>query len=252
MMTSESIRVLMWTRKSKGSEDDIGYEEQVEKVRELARSLTGEEHIDHLDLGVRTGFSRLSEREVNNPLDQDERVQDALDRIRAGEYDLIAAFDDRRVSRDGFIHTIKLAMKDGDAQFAFKADVAEDDLTYDIQRRVERHTKEEEIRKAIDALRRRREKGYDEGRPRWGTTYDDNNAFLVPGENFEDVLRAIAMREVVDEGGNHVHSYRNILDATTIGSTGTLTSILNRRDWYLALAQEHDVGLPDVPTPANP
>lgn len=61
------------------------------------------------------------------------------------------------------------------------ADVEDDDLTFDLKRRIERDTKEYENRKAKRGLARRREQGCDEGRPKTGTKYDDDGRYLVPG-----------------------------------------------------------------------
>lgn len=252
MPSDDPVRVLRWVRKSKGSDDDVGLAEQRDATREVAESLTDPEHVDDLDLGVRTGFSRLSPRDVANPIDQDDRVQDALERVRAGVYDYIVAYDDRRVCRDDFLATIKLAMEDGDCEFAYCADVAEDDLTHDIHRRVERETKEEEIRKSKAALKRRRREGYDEGRPRWGTQYDGDNQYLEPDpETFDDALLAIALRRGdVDDGEA---SYRELVERTAIGSTYTAKKITERADWYLDLANIHGYEYPpDVAVVGDP
>jgi hypothetical protein len=42
-------------------------------------------------------------------------------------------------------------------------------------------------------------------------------------------------------------SYGDILDETSIKSKGTLKNILERAEWYLNLATDHEVELPDVP-----
>lgn len=238
-------RVLEWIRKSKGSDDDIGLEDQREKVGALSKELTDDvDDIDSLDLGVHTGFSSMTREDPAGLLDQNSEVINAVERLRNGEYDYVTAYDDRRICRDEYFTIIEYACKQGGAEIVYYADVDDDNLAFDIHRRVERETKEEEIRKAKRALERRRAKGYWEGRPRWGTEYDDNSAYLVPSENFGDALLAIQMKKVQDA------SYNDILDKTAIGSTGTLRNILDRADWYLDLASEHDVDVPELPVVA--
>ena len=106
--------------------------------------------------------------------------------------------------------------------------------------------KRREIAKAKRKVNERVENGYWQGRPRWGTEFDDAKEYLAPGENFEDALLAIKLREARDEDGGHAYSYRDIIDETSIPSTSTLKSILDRKEWYLALAREHDVDIPPV------
>lgn len=71
-----------------------------------------------------------------------------------------------------------------------------------------------------------------------GTTYDDDRRWLVPGDDFEEVLLAIALR---DAGA----SFSELEDATGF-SRRTLAGVLDRRDWYLDIADEHDVEFPDL------
>lgn len=215
---------LAWIRKSKGSEDDIGLTEQRHAVPRLAYRLTGDwTTVDVLDLGVHTGFSTLS-RNDSGMLDDNERVQAALEELRAGAYDYLVALDDRRVCRDGYFEVIKHAAVSGDAEFVYVRDVAEDDLTHDIKRRVERDTKEEEIEKSRQAIRARQERGYDHGRPRFGMTYDAAGHYQVPGEEFETVQNILRRR---DEG----ETFATIADAVDVPES-TVRNVVDRRDWY--------------------
>jgi len=227
-------KALAWIRKSRGSDDDIGLEEQRDVVTKLAHELADE--VEVFDLGVHTGFSSLTRDDDSDLIDQNEGVLNVVEQLRSGEYDYLVAFDDRRICRDGYLTIITYACKQGDVEIAYVADVAEDELTHDMYRLFERVTKQEEIRKAKSALQRRRENGYDEGRPKWGTTYDADGKYLVPDpETFPDVLTAIEMAESEEPG----YSYRDIVERTSIESVGTLKNILDRRDWYRELAMDH-------------
>lgn len=233
-------KALAWIRKSKGSEDDIGLQKQREDVVDYAKELA--EEVEVLDLGVHTGFSSMTREDGSEALDRNPQVQEAIRNIRNGEYDYLVAYDDRRICRDDYLTIIEYACQEGDVKIEYVADVEEDDLTFDIHRRIERETKEEEIQKAKSALERRRECGYDEGRPKWGTQYDSDGAYLEPDPNtFKDALLAINMAEST----NPEFSYREILDCTEINSTGTLKNILDHRDWYFELASRHGIEPPE-------
>lgn len=216
---------LAWIRKSKGSDDDIGLEDQREKVPALAGKLADE--VERLDLGIHTGFSSMTRDEPAGLLDQNEDVRDTVERIRNGEFDYLAAWDDRRVCRDEYFTVIEYACKQGGCEIVYYGDVADDDLTFDLKRRIERDTKEEEIRKAKRALKIKKERGDDLGRPRFGYTYNSSKTEQVPDEDeFERALRVIELR---DEGA----TYSTINNETGV-SEGTIANILDRREQYLA------------------
>lgn len=217
--------VLAWVRKSKGSDDDIGLEEQREKVFELAAEYDPD--YEDLDLGVQTGFSTMS-RDPDAPttwLDQNPRVQGTIEDLEAGEYDHLVAFDDDRVCRDGYMNVIEYNAKMGDCEIVFHSDVPEDDLTYDLERRIERHTKEEEIEKSRRAIERRKEQGYDHGRPKFGMQYDAQGKYQVPGEEFDTVMEILRMRS---DGA----TYAEISDETDVPKA-TVCRVVDRREWYI-------------------
>jgi DNA invertase Pin-like site-specific DNA recombinase len=234
-------KALAWIRKSQGSDDDIGLEEHRDAVVTLAQTVADE--VERLDLGVHTGFSSMTRDDPDSLLDQNDNVIESLDRIRDGEFDYLVAYDDRRICRDDYLSIIEYACQQGGADIVYVADVEDDDLAFDIHRRVERETKEQEIRKSKRALESRREKGYDEGRPKWGTKYDSNNEFLLPDpDRFADALMAIEMAE----SDSPEFSYREIVEQTSISSTGTLKNILDRKNWYRQLAAKHGIVSPIV------
>ena len=163
-------KALSWIRKSKGSDDDIGLEDQREMVPVLADELA--DAVEKLNLGVHTGFSSMTHDEPAGLLDQHKDVIETVERIRSGEFDFIAAWDDRRICRDEYFTIIEYACKQGNCEIVYVGDVADDDLTFDLKRRIERDTKEEEIQKAKRALKIKKERGDDFGRPKYGYTYN--------------------------------------------------------------------------------
>mgnify|MGYP006273829941 CR=1 FL=1 len=165
-----------------------------------------------------------------------------VERLRSGEFDYIAAWNDRRVCRDEYFSVIKHACKQGGCEFVYVGDVADDDLTFDLKRRIERDTKEEEIRKARRPIRKKKERGDDLGRPRFGYTYNTEETKQIPDKDeFKRALRAIRLR---DDG----ETYASINNKTGI-SKGTISNILERREQYLSDAEEYISTLDaDVPS----
>ncbi|MFC6720698.1 resolvase [Halobacteriaceae bacterium SHR40] len=220
-------KALTWIRKSKGSDDDIGLKDQRDKVKTLAGKLADTR--DDLDLGVHTGFSSMTRDDDSGLIDQNERVTDTVERLRGGEYDYLVAWDDRRVCRDEFFSVIEYAANQGGCEIVYFADVDDDDLTFDLKRRIERDTKEDEIRKAKRAIKVKKERGDDLGRPRFGYEYNSSKTEQVPdNDDFERALRVIELR---DEGA----TYSTINNETGV-SEGTIANILDRREQYLAEA----------------
>lgn len=231
-------RVLAWIRKSKGADDDIGLVEQRNGTCRLAHQLVSSwDAVDVLDLGIQTGFSSLSrDNDVAQLLDERPEVEDVLADLRAGTYDYVAAWDDRRICRDGYFEVIRHAAGQGGAEFVYVADVAEDDLTHDIKRRIERDTKEEEIKKSRQAIEARKERGYDHGRPKFGMTYDEAGHYQVPGEAFEDVKEILRRR---DDG----ESFAEIAEAVDVPAS-TVRNVVDRREWYRDRAERAETEIP--------
>ena len=224
-------KALAWIRKSKGDDDDIGLEDQRELVRRLAEDIA--DHVEVLDLGIHTGFSSMTRDDPAGLLDQNERVQDCVGRLEAGEYSHLVAWDDRRICRDEYFSVIQYAATQGDAEIVYVGEVNEDDLTFDLKRRIERDTKEEEIKKSRRAIKRRKERGYDHGRPRFGMTYDDAGHYQVPSDEYDTVLEIFQL----DSAGE---SRREIADTVDV-PVATIQNVLNRREWYLAREQTAEI-----------
>lgn len=226
-------KALKWVRKSKGSEDDIGLVEQRDRVGETGEALA--DGTEWLDLGIQSGFSTLT-RDADAPttwLDQNEDVQAAVERLRDGEYDYLVAYDDRRICRDDYLSVIQYAANQGNCEIVYVGDVAEDSLAYDIHRRVERETKEEEIEKSKAAIERRKREGYDHGRPKFGMTYDDEGKYQVPGENFDTVLEILRHRRLGK-------SYREIAAELDV-AVATARRVVGRREWYIDRSKHDEI-----------
>lgn len=216
-------KALAWVRKSKGDDSDIGLQEQREVVGALADDLADD--VVTLDLGVHTGFSSMTRDDPAGLLDQNERVTERVAELEAGRYDYLVAYDDRRVCRDEYFSVIQYAATKGDAEIVYVADVNEDDLTFDLKRRIERDTKEEEIEKSRRAIERRKDEGYDHGRPRFGMKYDEAGQYQVPGEEFDTVL------DIFRHDRND-KSRREIASSVDV-PVATVHRVLDRREWYL-------------------
>ena len=100
-----------------------------------------------------------------------------------------------------------------------------------IQAYIDDVAKRREIQRARTKIQQRVDAGYHQGRPRYGTEFDEQREHLVPGDNFGDVITAIEMREAGE-------SFRSIVEQTSIPSTSTLSRVLERKDWYHALAKQ--------------
>jgi DNA invertase Pin-like site-specific DNA recombinase len=216
-------RALAWIRKSKGDDSDVGLEHQRELVRALAEDIASE--VDVLDLGIHTGFSTMTRNDPAGLLDQNERVQSRVNELETGTYSYLVAWDDRRICRDEYFSVIQYAAKQGNTEIVYIGDVNDDDLTFDLKRRIERDTKEEEIKKSRQAVERRRERGYDHGRPRFGMTYDADGHYQIPGEDFDTVLDIFQY----DQNGM---SRREIAEEVDV-PLGTVQNVLDRQQWYV-------------------
>lgn len=218
-------RALAWIRKSKGSDEDVGLKLQREEVPALAEEIAND--VDRLDLGVQSGFSTLTRNDPDGLLDQRADVRDTVEALRRGEYDVLVAWDDRRVCRDEYFSVIEHAAVQGGCEFVYVSDdVQTDDLAFDIHRRVERQTKEEEIKKAKRAIRERRENGCYQGTVPFGLTYAPDKCHLQRDDEEWDVVEEVIERR--ESGG----SVRDVADATGVPAS-SVSRIANRGiEWY--------------------
>lgn len=227
-------RALAWIRKSKGSDDDIGLEKQRRGVKQLAAEYDPD--YDLFDLGIQTGFSTLTRDPDASTtwLDQLSRVQDIVETIRDAEYDVLVAWDDRRVSRDEYFSVIEHAAVQGDCKIVYVSDdVEDDDLAFDLQRRVERKTKDEEIKKVKASIQEKEEQGLYHGTPPFGLAYTQDGGHLMKDPvQWDQLLDAIDRRE----SGETLSSIAGDVDA----SKSTVSRAVNRGvEWYQEYLDEY-------------
>ncbi|SNZ03598.1 hypothetical protein SAMN06269185_0318 [Natronoarchaeum philippinense] len=213
--TSKALAVI---RRSQGDEDGASLRLQREQVPSLASDLADE--YDVVDLGVHTGFSILSRDKDDPRIDDNDEILNAIDRVRAGEYDHVVAWDDSRLARDDFFAEWRRAAASGSAEFAFVAgDVDVDSMEHGVRRTVETAIKREEIKKAREAVNDREQRAMWNSRPPVGLEFDDAREYLVASKQFDTVVDALAMRA---DGV----SYRSIADETGL-SRGAIERWVN-------------------------
>jgi hypothetical protein len=197
-----------------------------------------------LDLGIHTGFSTYS----RNPneydgelLDENDDIQQLLTDLKNDEFAYISARDKKRITRDGFFNEIKRAATVfGDADFVLWQDDNDvDSVGSNVEHEIARKNKLQEIKDSIRALRNKQERGEPLGRPPYGYKYNTDKTALVPDlPDFEAALRVLVLLDDDD------YTWPAIEDETGVNQ-GTMTSIRDRADEYIADAREHDIKLPD-------
>jgi len=221
-------------RKSQGGEDDVSLKLQREQVPALAADVAGigVEAVETIDLGVHTGFSIHMKGEDDERIDAHPAVEQLLAGLRAGEYDLLAAYDDTRLARDQFFWELKRAAIVGECELAFVEEPPEDDLTFRVQRAVESDVKRREIEKSQEALEARAERGDDHGRPPFGLQYDDEGRRWVAERESGEFASALEVIRLREDGV----SWRDIADETGVHKD-TARAIYDRRERYLQEAE---------------
>lgn len=192
-------KALYWIRKSEGSDDDVGLNQQRELLKELAHEYADE--VEKLDLGVFTGFSRSSADDLplkEEFIDDHPDVQKVLDRIRDGEFDHLVAWDDTRIARDEFYSVIEYTCRNAGCEIVFYEELPDDPMVNDVRRIVEYYVKLNEMKKAQKAKIRMQEQGRPDGRPPYGLRYSADKTELVPDEDeWDEVVRIL---QLADEG----------------------------------------------------
>lgn len=221
-----TTKAAAYIRQSQGSDDSVSLDIQRDEVPELAAELADD--VDLYDLGVHTGFSINSQQktaEDDHRLDANNQVQTLLDWLEDGEYDYLAAYDKSRLCRDGFVERFKTACARGGAEIVF-IDDEEDDFARDIRHRAEQEAKQAEIAKARKAVQRRMAEGKWQGAAPTGFEWDDDGDDIEPGDDFDDVLTLIDLKEA---GKSHTDA---ISETDLDISKSTVSKILDRRDLY--------------------
>lgn len=221
-------------RKSQGDADDVSLQLQRTEVSELAADLADD--VDHIDLGVHTGFSIHMRPPSADRIDTHALVETLMTDLRAGTYDYLCAWDDTRLARDQFFWELKRAALIGECELAFVADLPADELTFRVQRAVESDVKRREIQKSKAALKERQAQGYDQGRPPFGLTYDDAGKRWVPdreatGDGTSDFQTAL---EIISARRDDL-SWRAVAAETGVNRS-TARRVWERRERYLQAA----------------
>jgi DNA invertase Pin-like site-specific DNA recombinase len=160
-----------------------------------------------------------------------EEYRELRDRVREGEVDAVVVNDKRRLARDvDEVMRLVPDLRTEDVELHTYQD-GPLDLSDPMQASIEilmaaaaYEEKIEEIEKSINAIKEKKERGDDLGRPRFGMTYDEEKRRQVPGDRWEDVVEIFEMRE-------NGHTYEEI--AVEVGiSTGTAYRVVDRREWY--------------------
>lgn len=126
-------RALTWVRRSADGEE-APLPEQRGAVIEYAEQ-NADDH-DMIDLGTHTGKSVLSDVSPDEtPIGQHEEVQQKVENIRDGEYDLLIAHHDRCVARDEYFNVLKGVCLRGRCDLVFVEDDRPDsELERDLER----------------------------------------------------------------------------------------------------------------------
>jgi len=235
-------RALRFIRSSQGDSDKVSLSLQRETTDELLDELGyDEDNVDDVDLGIHTGFSRhTKDIDDDNRLDNHPEVEAAVERLKDGVYDHVIAYDDTRICRDDYYFVIKDAAIQGGTEFKFTDNIDTESLAFRVKRVVEMWIKLQEIRKSKAARKRRRENGGREGTPPTGLDWDDDRHGWVPDDDFEAVLRVLALK---DAGYTHREV---VAEVDVAGSTGTVSNIIERREEYEEQMLEHGYTYSDV------
>lgn len=230
----EPTTALGYTRLSDRS--DLSIDRQKELIREYA----AENDIELVRI--------INDGEYSSGFDTERDGYNELkDAIRAGDVDAVITQDRQRIGRDfderaNFIFLLRAC--DIGFHTAFDGAIELDDTYRTVFELMEAakddESKREEIKKSREAVKERIESGYYHGAVKYGTQWDETKRWLIPAENFETALEALALRH---DG----MSYRDICDETGINSTATPWTIATENaDFYIALALVFGVPIPQT------
>jgi len=223
MTTKVAVGYARLSQKSDTSIDD-----QKREIRDLAEEQGFQLYCIYNDGELASGFD--SERAEYLKMQTD---------LEDGVADVLIVRNRDRLSRDKRERSMLMYdIQDWGVELWTTTDRARIELNYDeawliemIQAYIDDVAKRREIQRARAKIQERVDAGYHQGRPRYGTEFDEQREHLVPGDNFGDVITAIEMREAGE-------SFRSIVEQTSIPSTSTLSRVLERKEWYHNLAEE--------------
>jgi DNA invertase Pin-like site-specific DNA recombinase len=222
MTTKVAVGYARLSQKSDASIDD-----QKREIRDLAEEQGFQLYRIYNDGELASGFD--SERAEYLKMQTD---------LEDGVADVLIVRNRDRLSRDKRERSMLMYdIQDWGVELWTTTDRARIELNSDeawliemIQAYMDDVAKRREIQRARAKIQERVEAGYHQGRPRYGTKFDEQRQHLVPGDDFKDVITAIELREAGE-------SFRSIVEQTTISSTSTLSRILDRKEWYRRLVE---------------
>lgn len=239
MQVSDTPTAARVIRSSQGADDKVSLDVQRDETARVADE--NDATITRtIDLGIHTGFSAFVRgADSENRLDANDDILDLRDELEAGEYNYLIAYDSSRLARDDFFFVLQYSCILGDVEILFVEDIKLDSLSFRVLRVVEQYVKLQEIKKSREARQRRRDAGGYEGTPPFGTRWDDDRHSIEPDDNFDFALRVLDLK---DDGCSH----RDVVEAVDgVGSTATVSNILDRRELYAELTAEYH---PDTDT----
>lgn len=213
-------RALGYARLSQDGQDDT--ETQKERIRDYC-DRRGIQLLEIFDDGTySTGYS-----------DEREAYRELRDRISSDgdDVDAVVVRDTSRIGRD-FDERMALILSLRQTDTALhSADRGRIDLSDAHEAAVEGiHAasddvkKQAEIEHARQAVERRMEQGYHQGRPPFGLEFDRDGKNLVPGDDFEEVVDIL---ELADEGASQREIARQVSP-----SRSTVRRVLDNREQY--------------------
>lgn len=217
-------------RQSQGSEDSTSIKQQLNETEALADDL-GVDELETINLGKHTGFSIHYKDEDEERIDNNEEIQDLLERLRAGEFDYLLAYDDTRICRDQFYWTVSRACEIGECGIEFVAEVPDDPLTFSVKRAVSASQKHQEIQRSKKAVEERLEDGSYHGRPPFGLQFGPENKRLEPDPEEYEIAVDIIERH---ESGESMRSIAGDDDVPV--SRSTVSRITDNKEQYLTAA----------------
>lgn len=143
-----------------------------------------------------------------------------LSRDRKERLRLLLDLDDKNVQ----LHSAERGHVDLSDPYALTVETAKAE-TDDIEKR-------KEIERSKRATEERMENGYDQGRPPYGLTFDEDGRYWVPDREGDEFLNALECIKLRQEG----RSWREIADETDV-SKDTARRIYDRRQRYLQEAE---------------
>jgi DNA invertase Pin-like site-specific DNA recombinase len=180
----------------------------------------------------------LSDGEQSSGFDTDEleAYHSLVERVRHGGIGAVIVNDKRRLVRDeNEVMRLIADLRSNDVTLHTHQS-GQVDLSEPINAAIEilraataAEEKRKEIERSKEAIQKKQARGDDLGRPRFGMEYSADGRRQVPGDEFGTVLEVLKLER---EGS----TYDEIAETTGV-PLGTVSRIINRREWYVEREQ---------------